>query len=82
MACSVARLRPALHEREELVADVDEGGALRTASELEVEQSAVEVECAVDVVDLERDVVDADEPRPGRVVHGRIRWTSPNSCQR
>jgi len=38
VACSVARLRPALHEREELVADVDEGGALRAASQLDVEQ--------------------------------------------
>ena len=49
----------------------------RATAQRELEEGTVERERLVDVADLERDVVDADEAR-----HGRIRWRSPNSCQR
>ena len=63
VARAVARLRPALHQRDELIADIDERRVVRATAKLDVEQSAVELERAIDVVDLERDVVDSDEPR-------------------
>jgi len=79
VARPVGRLRATVHERDELVADVHEGHAGRAAAQPEVEQTAVELERAVDVVDLQRDVVDPDEPR---LAQGRSKCTSPNSCQR
>jgi hypothetical protein len=72
MTCAVARLSPAFHQRDELVADVDESGVAGAAAELDVEQLAVELERAIDVVDLESDVVDPDEARLHGVVHGTI----------
>ena len=61
VAAVVGRLLPALADGEELVAHVDERHAGHAAAELEAEQAPVEVECGVEVADLERDVVDADE---------------------
>ena len=60
MAVGVRRLRPALRQGDELVAQVDEGHALAAPPQLECEYGAVEAECFVDVADLQRDVVDAD----------------------
>ena len=77
MAGAVRTTRAALHEREELITDVDEGSAARATSQRELEEPAVEGERLLDVTDLECDVVDPDEAR-----HGRIRWRSPNSCHR
>src|SRR5262249_6333866 len=54
MPMSVGRLRPAFGERDELVADVDEGHASAASSELEVEDPSVELERLVDAADLER----------------------------
>ena len=53
------------------------------SAEVELEQAAVELERAFEVCDFEGDVVDIDQAW-GRVVsfQGRIRWRSPNSCQR
>jgi hypothetical protein len=65
VAGSVRRLCSAFRERDELVADVDEGHARRAAAQLEVEDPAVELERVVDALDLERNVVDADESRHG-----------------
>jgi len=79
VAGAVGRLRTASHERDELIADVDERHAGRPAAQPEVEQAAVELDRAIDVVDLEGDVVDPDE---ARLAQGRIMCTSPNSCQR
>ena len=59
----VRRLRAPARERDELVADVDERHPPGASAELQVEDAAVEAERLVDVVDLERDVVDADKPR-------------------
>src|SRR6516164_9564307 len=73
---TVGAVGSTLHQREELVAHVDERRSRRAAAQGELEDSAVERERLVNVADLERDVVDADEAR-----HGRIRWMSPNSCQ-
>jgi hypothetical protein len=59
----VRGLTPAVREREELVAHVDERHAPPVpAAQPDVEDPPVEVECLVEVADLDRDVVDADEP--------------------
>src|SRR5205085_8621965 len=76
----VGRPRAPPDEGDELVADVDERHAARAAAQPQVEEAAVELERAVDVVHLERDVVDPDEP--WLRAHGRIKCTSPNSCHR
>jgi hypothetical protein len=68
-----------VHQGDELVPDVDERSAGRSATQLQVEETAIEVERAVDVVDLEGDMVDPDE---ARLAQGRIMCISPNSCQR
>jgi hypothetical protein len=49
------------HQREELVADVDEGRTGRPAAQGEFEELPVEGERLVDVADFERDVVDPDQ---------------------
>src|SRR3712207_9409789 len=64
----VRRLRPALAERQELVAHVDEGGPPGPAAQLEGEEPPVERERLVDVPDLQRHVVDADQQRHRRIV--------------
>ena len=68
MAASSARLRAALGEREELVAHVEERHARDPAAQLELERPPVELERRLEVADLERDVVDPDQPR------ARHRW--------
>ncbi|MGI8421164.1 MAG: hypothetical protein ACR2MU_02705, partial [Gaiellaceae bacterium] len=60
VALAAGRLRIALHQGDELVADLDEGGAGHTPQQLEVEARAVERECLVEIADVERNVVDAD----------------------
>src|SRR6185369_10782178 len=49
-------------QREEMVAEVDEGHARLLAAKLQGEELAVEIECLVDVADLDRNMVEADEP--------------------
>ena len=63
MARAVRRLRPTFHQRNELVADVDERGARHAPAQRELEDPSIEVERLVDVSDFERDVVDPDETR-------------------
>ena len=63
VACSVRLPRLTLHERDELVADVDEGGTMRPPAQRELEDLPVEVQRFLDVSDLERDVVDPGETR-------------------
>jgi len=72
-------LRSALGDRDELVAQVDEGHARRPAPQPELEDPAVELERVVDALDLERNVVDADEPRHGRSLASELwrRWLNP-----
>lgn len=59
----VGRLTAALLERQELVAQVDEGRILVPAAQGELEQPAVERQRFVDVADLERHVVEPDGAR-------------------
>ena len=70
----VRRLPTAFGEVDELVAEVDEGGVLAAAGDIELEEPSVEVERLVDVTDLQGDVVDADGSGLGcgigAVVHG------------
>jgi hypothetical protein len=68
VAGAIRRLRAPGGEHEELVAHVEEGHVPSAATQLELEDAPVEVEPLLEVVDLEDDVVDADEAR--LVCHG------------
>src|SRR5262249_29430410 len=70
MAAIVGRLLAAFLEGDELVAQVDEGHGLALAAQLELEQPAVEGQRLLDVADLERHVVEADNARLFRFRHG------------
>ena len=76
VAVLVLGLRAAGGERDELIAHVDERHARAAAAQRELEQPAVEGERLVDVADLERDVVDADQTRLGGLgrSHGATRF--------
>src|SRR3954453_979495 len=63
VALLVGRLASPFGDGDELVAHVDERHAAHPPAQLEGEQAAVEVERGVEVTDLERHVVDADQPR-------------------
>ncbi len=63
VARRVGRLRAALVEHEELVAQVEEDHRAGAAAQLELEQAGVERERCLDVVDFQDDVVDTDHPR-------------------
>ena len=81
VTAAVRRLSSALRERDELVADVDEGHVRRASTELEIEDPAVELERVVDALDLERDVVDPDESRHGTSVASGVKagaWLNPS----
>src|SRR5262245_16495189 len=56
MAAVVGRLLTALLQRQELVAQIDEGRGLALAAQLEIEQAAVEGERLLDIADLESDM--------------------------
>ena len=71
MARIVRRLRATLAHGQELVAHVDEGHAVNAPAQLEVEQAPVERERGVEVADLERDVVDAEQARHVRARRAR-----------
>ena len=58
----IGRLTTAFLQREELVAEVDEGRRFGPAPKIEIEQTAVEGQRLVDVSDLESDVIEADHP--------------------
>jgi hypothetical protein len=59
---SIGLLRGRRGEREELIAHVDERHPTAVAAaELELEEAVVPVEGLLDVADLERDVIDANE---------------------
>src|SRR5262245_17142902 len=63
VAVKVRRLRPPPGKGDELIAHVHEGHRVaHPAAQLEVEDLPVPLECLVDVADLERHVVDPDEP--------------------
>jgi hypothetical protein len=61
VAILVGRLAATAGEHQELVAHVEERHPPRAAAQLELEDPPVEVECLVDVVDLQDDVVDAHQ---------------------
>ena len=63
----VGRLCAALREGDELVPDVDECHSAHPAPQLDLEDLPVEVQRLVEVVHLEGDVVEADQPRFGHV---------------
>ena len=63
MTAVIGRLRAALLQRDELVAEIDERRILALAAQREVEQAAVERESLLDIADLESDVVETDGAR-------------------
>jgi hypothetical protein len=64
------RLVAAFREGDELIAQIDERHAAGLSTELEVEYPAVPLERLLEVSHLERDVVDADQPRHSASVAG------------
>src|SRR5262245_56256584 len=73
MAAVVGRLLTPLLQREELVAEIDEGRCLALAAELEIEQAAVESQGRIDVADLESDVIETDGTRFSSLRHVALR---------
>src|SRR6516165_11747732 len=69
MAAPILMRIGALHHIDELVAELDKGVACPFGPELEVEDLAVKIEGLIDVTDLDRDVIDADEPRLAGLAH-------------
>ena len=60
----VSGLSASLAERDELIADVNESHApAGAATQLQIEEPPVPVERLIEIADLERHMVDADEPR-------------------
>src|SRR5258708_6457930 len=55
---------------DKLVAHVDKGVALALAAQGEIEDARVPFQRLVDIADLDRDMVDADEPRLLSFRHG------------
>jgi hypothetical protein len=62
MTAVVGRLLAALLQRDELVAEIDEGVGVAPAAQLEREQATVEGERGIDVADLQRHMVEAHRP--------------------
>src|SRR6516164_4147503 len=52
-----------LHHVDELIAELDKGVARPFCPELKIEDFAVKIEGLIDIANLDRDVVDADEVR-------------------
>src|SRR5262249_6146673 len=73
MAAVVGRLLTALLQRQELVAQIDEGRGLALAAQLEIEQAAGEGERLLDIADLESDMVETDGARLPCFRHGSLR---------
>src|SRR5438067_8725592 len=72
---------------DELVAHIDKGSAFAAAAQIELEDLAVPVQRLVDVADLDRDMVDADQPGLLAVAHlilprGSCRHLSPTGPPR
>lgn len=67
MAPRVVMLGAALHQIDELIAELDKGVARPFSAQSEVEDLAVKGKGLVDIADLEGDVIDADELRPAGV---------------
>jgi hypothetical protein len=66
MPAAVLVLRRGFDQVDELISELDESVA-RPLPPCEIENLAVEGEGLVDIADFQRDVVDADEPRPRRI---------------
>ncbi len=63
MTAVVGGLLAALLQRDELVAQIDEGRGLALAAQREIEQAAVERQGLFDVADLQSDVIETDGTR-------------------
>ena len=73
VAAAVRRLRSARLERDELVAEVDEGHVPAAAAQLQLAEDRLEErERLVDRAHLDGDVVDADRARHGTSLAGAV----------
>jgi len=77
VARAIGRLRPALHERDELVTDVDERRSRRATAESELEDQPLEGERLFDGAYLERHVVDSDQVPTGSRQTSTVRRAHP-----
>jgi hypothetical protein len=73
VALGVGRLRTPFGQREELIAHVHERHSAAAAAQLDLEDAAEEVDCFVQVADLDRDVVDPEKPRHRTSVASAVR---------
>ena len=61
---TVGRLRAAARQRDELITDINESHPPASATtELEIEEPPVPVQRLIEIADLQRHMVDTDEPR-------------------
>jgi hypothetical protein len=77
MAPVIRRLPPALLECQKLITQIDEGHRTVSAAKLEVEQLTVEDKRLVDITDLERGVIEADDARFSCLVQLTLLITRP-----
>src|SRR5262249_12927832 len=73
MAAVVGRLLAALLQRDELIAQIDEGRGLALAAQLELEQPAIEGQRLLDIAHLERNMIEPDGARFPCFRHGSLR---------
>jgi len=70
MAPVVSGLGTTFLERQELIAQIDEGGSSALAPQFKVEQSTIEGQSLADVSDFERYVVETNRTRFFCIIHG------------
>src|SRR5437868_9503206 len=73
MPAVVSGLGAAFLQREELVAEIDEGRAVALAAKLKIEQSAVESQSLFNIADFESDMIETDGARFSRLGHRTLR---------
>jgi hypothetical protein len=76
MAAPVSGLGTSLLERQELVAQIDEGRGGALAPKFELQQSTVENQSLLYITDLERYVVETNGARFSCFSHGALLWLS------
>src|SRR4029077_1059996 len=82
MALAIRVRRFGLHQRQKLVAHVDEGLGLAAPAQREAEDFSVEGERLLDVADFERDVIDADQAGERCRAHDAVSAEGWGICRR
>src|SRR5438105_1915771 len=77
MTAVVCGLGATLLERQELIAEIDEGGGFTPAAKFEFEQATVKRKRLIDITDLESDMVETDGARLLCLRHSDLRSFVP-----